>query len=76
MAQIKNDEANAKKPDSIIEKMVMGRIGKFYERSCLVDQAYVKDDSMTVGKYVESVAKAIGWSEDSWDLSGDVPVLK
>ncbi len=60
MAQIKNDEANAKKPDSIIEKMVMGRIGKFYERSCLVDQAYVKDDSMTVGKYVESVAKAIG----------------
>jgi len=60
MAQIKNDESNAKKPDAIIEKMVMGRIGKFYERSCLVDQAYVKDDSMTVGKYVESVAKAIG----------------
>ena len=60
MAQIKNDEANAKKPDAIIEKMVMGRIGKFYERSCLVDQAYVKDDSLTVGKYVESVAKAIG----------------
>ena len=60
MAQIKNDEANAKKPDSIIEKMVMGRIGKFYERSCLVDQAYVKDDSFTVGKYVESVAKEIG----------------
>lgn len=60
IAQIKNDEKNASKPDAIIEKMVMGRIGKFYERSCLVDQAYVKDDSMTVGKYVESVAKKLG----------------
>ena len=59
IAQIKNDEKNANKPDAIIEKMVQGRIGKFYERSCLVDQAYVKDDSMTVGKYVESVAKKL-----------------
>lgn len=59
IAQIKNDEKNANKPDAIIEKMVMGRIGKFYERSCLVDQPYVKDDSMTVGKYVESVAKKL-----------------
>ncbi len=60
MAQIKNDEKNANKPDAIIEKMAMGRLGKFYERACLVDQAYVKDDSMTVGKYVESVAKTLG----------------
>ncbi len=60
MAQIKNDEKNANKPDAIIEKMAMGRLGKFYEKACLVDQAYVKDDSMTVGKYVESVAKTLG----------------
>ena len=42
--------------------MVTGKIGKFYERVCLVDQAYVKDDKMTVGKYVESVAKELGGS--------------
>ena len=58
--QIKNDSANSKKPAAIIEKMVSGRIGKFYETNCLADQIYVKDDSMTVEKYVESVSKVIG----------------
>ncbi len=62
MAQIANDPANAKKPQNIIEKMVLGRIGKFYENNCLVDMAYVKDDSMTVGKYVETSAKELGGS--------------
>lgn len=60
MAQIKNDEKNANKPDAIIEKMVVGRLGKFYERSCLVEQAYVKDDSLTVGKYIAQCAKEMG----------------
>ncbi len=60
MTQIKNDEANAKKPDNIIEKMVMGKIGKFYEKNCLTEQLYVKDDSLTVGKYVEATAKEFG----------------
>ena len=62
MNQIANDPANAKKPQNIIEKMVLGRIGKFYENNCLVDMAYVKDDSMTVGKYVETSAKELGGS--------------
>lgn len=60
MAQIKNDEKNANKPDQIIEKMVQGKIGKFYEKNCLTEQAYVKDDSMSVGKYVEATAKELG----------------
>ena len=60
MAQIKNDEANAKKPDAIIEKMVMGRIGKFYESNCLCEQGYVKDDSLKVSQYVEKTAKEFG----------------
>lgn len=58
--QIKNDPKNASKPDAIIEKMAIGKLGKFYEQVCLADQAYVKDDSMSVAKYVESVAKEIG----------------
>lgn len=60
MTQIKNDEKNANKPENIIEKMVLGKIGKFYEKNCLTEQAYVKDDSLTVGKYVEQTAKALG----------------
>lgn len=57
--QIKNDPKNASKPDAIIEKMATGKLGKFYEQVCLADQAYVKDDSMSVAKYVESVAKSL-----------------
>ncbi len=60
LAQIANDPANAKKPDAIKEKMVQGRISKFYDNNCLVDMTYVKDEDMKVGKYVESVAKELG----------------
>ncbi len=60
IAQIKNDPANSKKPDNIIEKMVIGRIGKFYENNCLCEQGYVKDDSMKVAQYVEKTAKEFG----------------
>ncbi len=62
MAQIKNDESNANKPQQIIEKMVNGRIGKFYEQNCLTEQSYVKDDKMTVGQYVAACAKEFGGS--------------
>ena len=60
MSQINNDEKNANKPEQIKEKMVDGKIGKFYEANCLLDQAYVKDDSMSVQKYVDTTAKELG----------------
>ncbi len=60
VAQAKNDPKNANKPDAILEKMVMGRLGKFYERVCLVEQPYVKDDELTVAKYVAKTAKELG----------------
>jgi len=62
MAQLKNDPKNASKPAQIIEKMVTGKLGKFYEANCLTENAFVKDDSMTVAKYVESCAKEFGGS--------------
>ena len=40
------------KPKEIAEKMVMGRIGKYYKEICLEEQDFVKDNSVTVGKYV------------------------
>ncbi len=58
MAQIKNDPKSANKPENIIEKMVNGKIGKYYSENCLLDQEYFIDDSMTVGKYIESQGSA------------------
>ena len=55
-----NEESKKPKPENVLEKIVEGRMRKYFEEVCLVDQAYFKDDSMTVGKYVESVAKAEG----------------
>ncbi len=60
LAQMANDPKMASKPDKVKEGIVMGKMGKFYETVCLAEQSYVKDDSMKVGKYVESVAKALG----------------
>ena len=60
LAQIANDPKNANKPDAIKEKMVLGRIGKFYKENCLVDQEFVKDNELTVAKYTDKVAKELG----------------
>jgi len=60
VAALKNDPKNANKPTNILEKIVLGRMGKFYENVCLVDQAYILDDEMSVQKYIDSVAKKIG----------------
>ena len=62
LAQIANDPKNANKPDAIKEKMVLGRVGKFYKENCLVDQEFVKDPELTVAKYTDKVAKELGGS--------------
>ena len=53
---------NEGKPANIAEKMVMGRIGKFYKEVCLVEQPFVKDGDITVAKYTENTAKELGGS--------------
>ena len=60
--QMKEDPKMANKPESVLANIVKGRLGKFYENNCLLEQAYVKDDSMSVSKYVASVAKELGGS--------------
>ena len=60
VAQIKNDPKNASKPEAIITKMVDGRIGKFYENNCLLQQAFVKNGDITVEQYVAEEAKKAG----------------
>ena len=51
---------NEGKPEAIADKIVMGKINKYYKENCLVDQEFVKDNKMTVKQYVDSVAKSIG----------------
>ncbi len=59
--QAKNDPANAKKPDNVIEKMIAGRLNKELKEKCLVEQEYVKaENKETVKQYIDSVAKEIG----------------
>ncbi len=62
VAQIKNDPKTANKPDAIIEKMVGGRLVKFYERDCLSHQTYFRDGEVSVSKFVENEAKKLGGS--------------
>jgi len=57
-AQAKNDPRNASKPDQVIDKIVEGRLNKFYEEAVLMDQPFVKDPAKTVGELVtEKVGK-------------------
>ena len=60
--QMKEDPKMANKPEAVLANIFKGRLGKFYENNCLLEQAYVKDDSMSVSKYVASVAKELGGS--------------
>lgn len=50
---------NEGKPEKIIEKMVMGRIQKYYKEVCLVDQEFVKDPDQTVGKLVAAAGASV-----------------
>lgn len=53
---------NEGKPANIVEKMVMGRINKFYKEVCLVEQEYIKDPDISVTKYVQDTASKLGGS--------------
>lgn len=61
-AQISNDPKLANKPDAVKEKMVDGRIGKYYKENCLMNQEFVKDPDLDIKGYVEKVAKELGGS--------------
>ena len=59
-AKKENEESAKPKPDNILEKMIVGRLNKEMKEICLLDQTYVQDSDLTVGKYVEKVAKENG----------------
>ncbi|MGN0504172.1 MAG: translation elongation factor Ts [Ruminococcus sp.] len=51
---------NEGKPEAIADKIVAGKISKFYKENCLVDQEFVKDNKMNIKQYTDSVAKSLG----------------
>ena len=60
--QISTDEKTKNKPAQVVEKMVSGKIGKYFKENCLVEQPFVKNGDQTVGQYVAETAKALGGS--------------
>ncbi|MEE0275092.1 MAG: translation elongation factor Ts [Clostridia bacterium] len=60
MAQMAEDPKMASKPEQVRAKIAEGKVGKYYSENCLLEQAFVKDDKITVGKYVEDAGKKLG----------------
>ena len=81
-AVLKQQAMNEGKPEAIAEKMVMGRIKKYYEENCLLEQAFIKDDSKKVADLVKGANTSInrfvffvmgeGLEKKSEDLSEEV----
>ena len=60
MAQMENDPKMASKPEQVREKIVLGKLNKFYTENCLLQQEFVKDGDLTVEKYLAAAAKSLG----------------
>ena len=62
LAQMAEDPKMANKPEQVRVKIVEGKVGKYYSENCLLEQAFVKDDKLTVQGYVDAEAKKLGGS--------------
>ena len=60
LAQMDNDPKMASKPAQVKEKIVEGKLNKFYSENCLLQQAFVKDGDVTVEQYMNAAAKKLG----------------
>ena len=60
LAQMDNDPKMASKPAQVKEKIVEGKLNKFYAENCLLQQDFVKDGEVTAEQYMNTVAKAAG----------------
>jgi elongation factor Ts len=57
---VRNQALNEGKPEKIVDKIVEGRLTKFYDENCLLEQAYIKDDSKTIKTMVKEMIAVIG----------------
>ena len=58
--QMDEDPKMANKPEQVKAKIAEGKVGKYYSENCLMEQTFVKDNSMTIKQYVDSKAKEAG----------------
>ena len=68
MAQMAEDPKMASKPEQVRAKIVEGKVGKYYTENCLLEQAFVKDDKLSVQGYVDAEAKKLGGSIKVTDI--------
>lgn len=58
--EIQKDRARAEgKPEKMLDKIVEGRMGKFYEEVCLLEQPFIRENSVTVGELLKTVSKKL-----------------
>ena len=62
LAVMANDPKMANKPEKVREGIVIGKLNKYYEENCLLQQAFVKENKISVEKHIEAVAKELGGS--------------
>ena len=67
LAQMVGDPKTANKPEAVKQKMIEGKIKKYFKENCLVDQEFVKDSDLSVAQYTAKVAK---------DLGGEIKIVK
>jgi len=60
LGTLRQDPKNQNKPAGVLQKIVDGRLEKFVEEVCLVNQRFVKDESTKVGDHIKSVAARLG----------------
>ncbi len=60
LAQMDNDPKMASKPQQVKEKIVLGKLGKYYEENCLLQMEFVKEKGISVEKHIAAVAKELG----------------
>jgi elongation factor Ts len=60
LEQAKLDPKNAGKPEQVLEKIVEGRMSKFYQEACLMEQPFIKDQNITVGTLVAQMVSKTG----------------
>lgn len=59
VAQMQQDPKFANKPAQVLEKIVSGKLGKFYSENCLLEQEFILDESTTVGKFIASKGSSL-----------------
>ena len=67
-AELAEDPKMAGKPEKMLEGIIKGKLAKFLKESCLLDQVFIKDDEITVGKYIANAAAELGVAIEATDF--------